>query len=123
MGQEVTPEQKALIAKAVTLDEAEIYDQIGQLLYVGAMPAKIGELVALGHSWAKERWHDFRDIVCSHRSYIDDAGDIVEKVVKIVTLLDPGTAPGAAGALFAVLIAKIGVTMACDKGIPYESAR
>jgi hypothetical protein len=108
----LTPEQNTALAKAVTLDVQDLYGEIGQLVSAEALPVSPGELISLGRRWVADHWEDLCELICPHRDVIDSVGNVATVAATIVPFLGP-IAPGVAGVVVAVLIAKIGVIILC----------
>jgi hypothetical protein len=116
----LTPEENTILAKAVTLDVQDLYGEIGQLVAAAAMPVSSRELISLGQRWVVEHWEELRTLICPHRDAIAGAGEVAAVAVAIVPFLGP-VAPGVAGVLVAVLIAKMGIIVLCREGESDES--
>jgi hypothetical protein len=109
---EPTSDQEALVIRATEMDLESLYAQVGLLAQADATPVGPSELMLLGRQWVSEHWDQARDAVCPHRNSITRTADVAATASALLPFLGP-LAPSVAGALFAAIIAKVGIEILC----------
>jgi hypothetical protein len=111
-------DEKAILRQALDLPVDDLYAEIGQLAYDGAMPASFSEMVEEGKRWVTGRRADLKAAICPHHKAFSlslESGDklfAAAGAAQILGSLEPGTSKF----LFAALLVKLGIDVFCDGG-------
>jgi len=114
----LSEEEKSILVEAMALDEDQLYAEIGQLAYDGALPISFSEMMGEGRRWVRDRSADLRTAICPERKAISSAvatGGSVVAAAQAAEVLG-SQATGVSRVLLAALLVKIGIDTFCGEG-------